>query len=186
MAAALATGWTRVYSTAVWSRCVCAAILSLGWSPIAIAQSVRPAPVDDDHAIVFEIGAAGDWSRAEGFHPGGTFAFEVTPIERWLELEIGITAIHDDEGTEIPIDVLFKKPWRLSPTFEFMIGVGPELIHATGPDHGTFWGISTVLDFMFWPRKNVGWYVEPGYELTFRDGAKHHGLAIAAGLLIGR
>ena len=74
----------------------------------------------------------------------------------------------------------------MSPTVEFMIGVGPELIHATGPDGETFWGMSTVLDFMFWPRKNIGWYVEPGYELTFRDGTKHHGLAIAAGLLIGR
>jgi hypothetical protein len=55
-----------------------------------------------------------------------------------------------------------------------------------GPDHNTFWGGSSVLDFMFWPKKNIGWYVEPGYELTFHDGTRHHGLAIAAGLLIGR
>ena len=34
--------------------------------------------------------------------------------------------------------------------------------------------------------ENIGWYVEPGYELTFRDGTRHHGLAIAGGLLIGR
>jgi hypothetical protein len=136
--------------------------------------------------VVFELGGAGDWSPAEGFHPGGTFAFEVTPIENWLELEIGVTAIRAASGTEIPVDVLFKKPWRFSPRFEFMIGLGPERIYATGPGQATFWGLSSVLDFMFWPRKNVGWYLEPGYELTFRDGAKHHGLAIAMGLLIGR
>jgi hypothetical protein len=160
------------------------AILSV--ASTAVAQDAGVKPPEDDHAVVFELGAAGDWSRAEGFHPGGTFAFEVTPIENWLELEVGVTAIWAESGTEIPVDLLFKKPWRFSPQFEFMIGVGPELIHATGPAHTTFWGLSSVLDFMFWPRKNVGWYVEPGYELTFRDGTAHHGLAIAAGLLIGR
>ena len=166
---------------------VLVAAVGCGCASMADAQALKPAPVeDDDHAIVFELGAAGDWSRSEGFHPGGTFAFEVTPVEHWLELEVGFTAIHGDDGTEMPVDVLFKKPWRFSPAFEFMVGVGPELIHVTGPDHGTFWGLSSVLDFMFWPRKNIGWYVEPGYELTVRDGTTRHGLAIAAGLLIGR
>jgi hypothetical protein len=116
---------------------VLVAAVGCGCASMADAQALKPAPVeDDDHAIVFELGAAGDWSRSEGFHSGG--------------------------------------------------GVGPELIHVTGPDHGTFWGLSSVLDFMFWPRKNIGWYVEPGYELTVRDKTTRHGLAIAAGLLIGR
>jgi hypothetical protein len=141
---------------------------------------------EDDHSLVLEFGSAGDWSRDEGFHPGGTLAFEVTPIENWLELEIGVTAIRAGASTEIPVDVLFKKPWRFSPQFEFMIGVGPELVHATGPDPATFWGVSSVLDFMFWPRKNVGWYLEPGYEVTFPNGTTHHGLGISAGLLVGR
>jgi hypothetical protein len=39
---------------------------------------------------------------------------------------------------------------------------------------------------MFWPKKNVGWYVEPGYELTMRDGVSHQGVGIAIGLLLGR
>lgn len=86
----------------------------------------------------------------------------------------------------MPVDILFKKPWPVSTTFEFMIGAGPELVHATGRDSGTFWGVSGVADFMFWPKRNVGWYLEPGYEVTLRDGARHHGLGIAAGLLIGR
>lgn len=142
-------------------------------------------PEENDHAIVLELGAAGDWSHAEGFHPGGTFAFEVTPIEHWLELEVGVTAIRGAGGTQRSIDVLCKKPWRFSPTFEFMVGVGPELVQQTGPDRGTFWGVSSVVDFMFWPRKRVGWYVEPAYEATFQRGQTHHGLGMAAGLLIG-
>ncbi|HWF84561.1 MAG TPA: hypothetical protein VG222_06940 [Vicinamibacterales bacterium] len=162
----------------------------LGTATTAAAQAPRTpqatAPDEDEHSIVFELGAAGDWSRAEGFHPGGTVAFEVTPIENWLEVEVGVTAIRSDSSTEVPVDVLFKKPWQFSRAFEFMAGVGPELVHATGPDHATFWGVEGVLDFMFWPQKNVGWYVEPGYELTRRDGARHQGLGIAIGLLLGR
>ena len=157
-------------------------------APPVFAQSILPIPAaDDDHVVVFELGWSGDWSRDEGLHAkGATFAFEVTPIEHWLELEFGISAIRADRVTEIPIDVLFKKPWQFSPKFEFMIGVGPELIHAAGSAPQTYWGLSSVLDLMFWPTKNVGWYLEPGYEVTFHDRGAHRGLAMAAGLLIGR
>jgi hypothetical protein len=140
-----------------------------------------------DHAIIWELGFTGEWEREEGaLHSGGTVAFEVTPIEHWLEVEVGIAALRADRGWEVPIDVLVKKPWQITPTFEFMAGVGPELVHATGPDKGTFWGVALVADFMVWPRKNVGWYVEPGYETTFRDHRTHGGVAIAAGVLLGR
>jgi hypothetical protein len=139
-----------------------------------------------DHSIVFEIGAAGDWSRAEGFHPGATFALEVTPIEHWLELEVGFSALRADGSAELPVDVLLKKPWEFGHSFEFMIGGGPEIVHSTGPNSRTFWGIEAVADLMFWPRRNLGWYVEPGFEVTFPDGTAKRGMAIAAGLLIGR
>ncbi len=139
----------------------------------------------EDHTIVFELGAAADWSRGESIHPGGTFAFEVTPIEHWLELEFGWTAIHGGATTEMPIDVLFKKPWQVSRSFEFMVGAGPEWIYATGAERGNYWGVNAVLDLMFWPARDVGWYVEPGYEATFHNGT-HHALGIALGLLIGR
>lgn len=162
--------------------------LVMASASVVTAQSQPPPDVaENDHAIVYELGWAADWSHDERLHPkGGTFAFEVTPIEHWLELEFGVTAIRAAGSTEIPLDVLFKKPWTFSPQFEFMIGVGPELIHATGPDHATFWGLSSVLDFMFWPSKNVGWYLEPSYEATFRNSTVHHGLGMAAGLIMGR
>jgi hypothetical protein len=152
------------------------------------AQSTASGSGDDtDHAVVYEIGWAGDWSRKEGLHAkGGSFAFEVTPFERWLEVEVGVTAIRADGSTEIPVDVLFKKPWTISRQVELMIGAGPELIHATDSEHGTFWGFSSVVDLMFWPTRNVGWYLEPGYEMTFPHGPAHHGLGMAAGLLVGR
>jgi len=141
---------------------------------------------EDDHAVVYELGVAGEWERASAIHTGGTLAFEVTPIEHWLELEVGVAAIKTDDGVEMPVDLLFKKPWRLSRQVEFMVGVGPELVHAFGSNAGTFLGLEGVVDVMFWRRKNLGWYVEPGYEMTFRGGTQHGGVGIAVGLLIGR
>jgi hypothetical protein len=180
----------RVSAIRGWSTAVLLGIVASGLSSSASAQDLTTQQVnsddEDDHALVFEFGAAGDWSPAGGFHPGGTIAFEVTPIEHWLELEIGFAAIKADASTEMPVDVLFKKPWRFSRQFEFMIGAGPEIVHATGPAPTTFRGLSSVLDFMFWPRKKVGWYAEPGYDVTFHGGTTHHGLGIEAGLLIGR
>jgi hypothetical protein len=94
-------------------RCRAVVLLGLIASIVtsrATAQDLKPqqinTPDDGDHALVLELGSAGDWSHAEGFHPGGTFAFEITPIENWLELEIGFTAIRADASTEMPIDIL--------------------------------------------------------------------------------
>jgi len=158
----------------------CATLLVLAGR--VAAQDALP---DVDHAIVFEIGAEGDWSNVDRFHAGGTFAFEVTPIEHWVELEFGVSLIPHPGGTEIPVDLLVKKPWRISRAVEFMAGIGPELIHST-TEHQTFWGLSAVGDLMVWPSENVGWYLEPAIERTFQTGQHQTGFAIAAGLILGR
>jgi len=43
-----------------------------------------------------------------------------------LELESGLTPLFKRHSTEWDTDFLFKKPWTLSRTAEFMLGVGPE------------------------------------------------------------
>jgi hypothetical protein len=167
---------------------VAVGVLGAAAPSAARAQSTVPKPAaGEDHAVVYELGWAGEYSVAEGLHAkGATFAFEVTPVKDRLELECGITAIRAKGTTETSVDLLFKKPWSLSKRVEFMAGVGPELIHATGVEAGTFWGISTVADFMFWPSRNLGWYLEPGYDVVFRAGGTRQGFAVAAGLIIGR
>ena len=162
-------------------------ILAAWHATSAFGQTRAPAATDEDHAIVFELGWAGTYSHGEGLHArGATFAFEVTPVPDRLELESGVTVIRANGATETSIDLLFKKPWTLSRTVEFMAGAGPEIVFASGSDSGTFWGVSAVGDLMFWPRKNLGWYLEPGYEADVRNGAARSGFAIAGGLIIGR
>jgi hypothetical protein len=148
----------------------------------ALAQSDEKEP-----AAVVELGGAADWSVTGGGSSfGPTVAVEVTPIENWLELELGVTPLFARHSTEWDADLLFKKPWTLSKKAEFMFGVGPEYAHTKK------YGVTTnsvsgeaVLDFMFWPSRKhrFGWYLEPGYAYNFGRGHEQS-LGINGGLLI--
>ena len=139
-----------------------------------------------DHRAVLEIGGAAAWSVTErSASGGGTLAMEITPIEHWLELEGGITILGAGRQRELSIDLLLKKPWQLTPTVEFMAGIGPEFSRKLGRDeNGTRLGAEIVLDFMFWMGPTVGWYVEP--SVGFAPGRNSERTAgMTAGLLIG-
>ena len=148
----------------------------------AFAQSVEKEP-----AAIVELGGAANWNVKDGGSSfGPSVAVEVTPIEKWLELEAGVTSLFSRHTTEWDIDLLFKKPWTLSKKAEFMIGVGPAWVHAKK------YGVTTnsvsgeaILDFMFWPSRNhkFGWYLEPSYGYNFARG-HDQSVSISGGLLI--
>jgi hypothetical protein len=147
----------------------------------AFAQSVEKEP-----AAIVELGGAANFVKDGGSAFGPTVAVEVTPIEKWLELEAGVTPLFSRHTTEWDMDLQFKKPWTLSKKVEFMIGVGPQWVHSTsyGKTTNSVSG-EAVLDFMFWPsaKHRFGWYVEPGYEYNFGRGHEQS-LGISGGLLI--
>jgi hypothetical protein len=108
----------------------------------------------------------------------------VTPIENWLELELAVTALATAGHPELSGDFLLKKPFRLSSAAEFMIGAGPSLLRTlSGREKGTSLSADFNLDFMFWSRSNLGWYVEPSWSVDPKNGERSVGLN--AGLLIG-
>jgi hypothetical protein len=150
----------------------------------AFAQSVDK---ESKEVAVVELGGAAERSITENSSSfGPTVAVEFTPIEKWLELEAGVTALFRRHATEWSTDLLFKKPWTLSPKIEFMLGIGPEWIHtnAYGKRMNSA-GIEVAPDFMFWPSKKhrFGWYLEPSYGYKF--GPEHeHSLGVSGGLLI--
>jgi hypothetical protein len=143
---------------------------------------------DEDPVAVVEIGGAMDWNVAGGAAAfGPDFAVEVTPIENWLELEMGTSPTFTHSSTEWDTDLLFKKPWTLSRTAEFMCGLGPEWIHTRqGGKTSDSVGGEVIGDFMFWPtgKHVLGWYAEPGFSYDFGSGHQKS-LGVAFGLLIG-
>ena len=143
---------------------------------------------DKDPVAVVEIGGATNWNVAGGAAAfGADLAVEVTPIENWLELEMGTSPTFTHGSTEWDTDLLFKKPWTLSRSAEFMFGLGPEWIHTrqAGRISNSIGG-EIVGDFMFWPagKHVLGWYVEPGFDYDFGSGHQKS-LGVTAGLLIG-
>jgi hypothetical protein len=159
-------------------------VLLLGCTS-AFAQSADDK--EPKEVAVVELGAAAGWNiTSGGSNVAPTVAVEVTPIEKWLELEAGVTPIFSRHSTEWDVDLLFKKPWTLSKKVEFMAGVGPEWVHVRqgGVTTNSVAG-EAVLDFMFWPSKKrrFGWYLEPGYEYGF-GRAHERSAGLSGGLLI--
>lgn len=151
------------------------------------ARDARAQSSEKESLAILELGAAPNWNITSSSGTfGPTVAVEVTPIEKWLELEGGVTVLFARHSTEWDTDLLFKKPWTLSKKVEFMAGIGPEWVHARNR------GVTTnsvsgegALDFMFWPsaKRRFGWYVEPSYEYNFGQGHEQ-AVGISGGLLI--
>jgi hypothetical protein len=138
-----------------------------------------------EHSFILEIGTAGEWPlNGERPNFGGTIAGEIEPIENWLELEFGFTTLAIAGHTELSGDLLFKKPFRISPAAEFMVGLGPSLSRTiNGLERGDSWSVEFALDWMFWPTKNVGWFIEPTWSVNPRNGQQS--AAVSIGILIG-
>ena len=145
----------------------------------AFAQAEEP-------SAIVEVGGAGEWGLKGGSAYGPDFSVETTPIEDVLEIEAGVTPLFSRGQTEWDGDFLFKKPWTLSDSVEFMAGIGPEWAH-TVTRGNTSDTVSAELagDFMFWPwaERHFGLYLEPSYDYGF--GKTHEqSLGMSAGLLI--
>jgi Bacterial SH3 domain len=138
-----------------------------------------------EHSWILELGTAGEWPlNGERPNFGGTIAVEFEPIENWLELEFGLSTLATAGHGDLSADLLFKKPFRLSPTVEFMIGAGPSFSRTlNGPDQGNSWSVEFALDWMFWPTRDVGWFIEPTWSVNPRTGQSS--AAVSLGILIG-
>jgi hypothetical protein len=163
-------------------------ILFLSFTTNAIAQTaLNDSAGEKEPVAVAGLGGAASRSLTGGRPAYGySVSVEVTPIENWLELELGITPTFGAHLREQDIDILFKKPWTCSPKFEFMFGVGLAYTRATDYNVTTnAVGGEIALDFMFWPfrKHKFGWYLEPAYEYGFGQGHEQS-VGISAGLLV--
>jgi hypothetical protein len=142
---------------------------------------------EKEPVAIIELGGAGEWALTHGTPSyGPNVAVEVTPIKEWLEIEAGVTPLFSRSQTEWDTDLLFKKPFTLSKTAEFMFGVGPEWAHTikNGKSDNSIAG-EAALDFMFWPwpKRRFGWYLEPSYGYNFSSDHEQS-TSVSVGVLI--
>jgi hypothetical protein len=131
---------------------------------------------------VVALGAAGEWGFPGGkFSRGPSAAVEFALIKDWVEVEAGGAKLFRRGVSEWETEVVFRKPFTLSETTEFMIGLGPTWTWANG-ENGKV-GTTFMADFMFWssPEKKYGWFVEPGYSVIKGERS----LSVSVGLLFG-
>ena len=154
---------------------------------LLVAPSVFCQAGEKEPAAIVEIGGAGEWALTHG-NPsyGPSVAIEFTPIKERLEIEAGVTPLFSRGQTEWDTDLLFKKPYTLSKTAEFMFGAGPEWAHTVSGSHSSnSIAAEAALDFMFWPwaKRRFGWYAEPSYGYSFA-GRHEQSMSLTVGLLI--
>ena len=71
------------------------------------AQSER----ETEPAAVLELGGAASRDLKEGrWSSGPSVAVEITPSEKWLSIEMGVTPFRTGHSTEWDTDVAFRKP----------------------------------------------------------------------------
>lgn len=145
--------------------------------------AVPASAAEKEPDAIVEIGGSGDWNLSGAPSFGPTAAVEFTPIENWLEIEIGTGPMFGKGVREWEADFLFKKPFTLSDKVEFMIGAGPQLNSAFRGQTNA--GIEIAADFMFWPSpdRKFGWFLEPSYAYSF-IGGREQSLGVSVGLLI--
>src|SRR5450755_681112 len=95
---------------------------------LLFAGQAEAADKDKEPSAIIEVGGAGEWSLQNGAASlGPSIAVEIEPIKDWLELEAGFTPLFSKgRSPEWSTDLLFKKPFTLSNTVEFMIGAGSD------------------------------------------------------------
>jgi hypothetical protein len=146
-----------------------------------------PAPAaersEEERGVIVEVGATAERELSDGStHFGPAVGLEIEPIEDYLEIELGASRLRNNGATVWDLDLVFKKPWRLSQKVEVMPGLGSTWEHTgrVGERANTF-GAEAVLDLFFWHSRRVGWFVEPAYGLAFANGNKKF-LTITAGV----
>jgi hypothetical protein len=163
-----------------------AAMSALATALVLLAQTAH-AEDNDKEPVLLELGAASEWSLLDGTGSlGPNAALDIPVIENWLEIEAGVSALFGNNHMEWDSGLLFKKPYALSESVEFEVGVGPAWLHTTGGGRTTnSLGGEAAIEFQVfpWPDRKLGWFLEPSYGYDFGRGHEQS-LGVTLGLLI--
>jgi len=139
---------------------------------------------DKAPALGFEMAGAAGWGlQRGGASAGPEVALEYTVIEHWLEIEAGISPQFSKGQVELDTGLVFKKPFELDKSLEFLIGAGPVWVHKPEGDSAAGQAI-VELKYFPWPERHVAFFVEPDYTYDFAKGHEQS-IGVTVGLYIG-
>ncbi|HVT09046.1 MAG TPA: hypothetical protein VHO67_16415 [Polyangia bacterium] len=155
----------KAFTTAA-TLLVCARLI-----PSAAHASGAAPGSQESYRFVLGAGAAAEMESLTAGHFGAAAFVEVEAIDEWLELELGAQILATAPGREASLDLVLKKPFRVTERLEVMTGLGPTVIQTSGAgETRTAWGIEAAVDFMYWPAGRVGFWAEPAYEIVLSGG----------------
>lgn len=100
--------------------------------------------------------------------------FEFTAVENWLEIEIATHYLNAEGVHEVPIDVLFKKPFHVNDWFHPHVGIGGVAVPIVEEEEAKVeGGLASVVGTYFWFAENAGWSVDVNYNLLFGSEEGH-------------
>ena len=141
---------------------------------------------EKESSVVVELGGGGEWDPHGGASYGPNVALEFEVIEHWLEIETGLAPRFERGESEVEFEMIFKKPFELSESVEFLIGAGPVWVHHSEESPKDSIAGEAIVELVYWPRQDhkVGFFVEPSYSYNFGEGHEKT-VGVTAGLHIG-
>lgn len=141
--------------------------------------------------LTVKIGGAAERSLKDYTTSAGpTFGLETGLFHDALEVELNSTPLMQGGKTTWKSGLILKKPFELSESVEFELGLGPIWLHRGKLEEdeevqADSLGGEAVAELVFWPfaHKSLGFYVEGGYSYDFGKGHEK-AAGGGAGLLI--
>ena len=156
---------------------------------LLVAGGARADEKEKEHesSVVVELAGGGEWDvhgGAGAYGPNLALEFEV--IEHWLEIETGVARRFERGESEVEFELIFKKPFELSESLEFLIGAGPVWVHHAEESPKDSIAGEAIVELVYWPWDDhkVGFFVEPSYSYNFGEGHEKT-VGVTAGLHIG-
>jgi len=149
----------------------------------AIGTGVETACAEDENekqpVTIIELGASSEWELHGAPSFGPSAAIEFNPIKN-LEIEAGISPLFDSQHrTDWDFELMFRRPFDLSKTFELEPGIGPAL-NGFGQV-----GLTASAELMMWPwpDRKLGLFIDPGYTVSLAAGHTQS-VGLTVGMLI--
>jgi hypothetical protein len=104
---------------------------------------------------------------------GVEIGLERVLLPGWLEVELSVLIAPGTGGLTLPIDLVLKKPFELSPRLEGFIGLGLATEWYEAGEQATAYGAASQLGAYYWLEPHFGLAFEGEYNLLLHPETAH-------------